>query len=675
MNLLGRLSSRAIVAAALALLAQPAAAELSDAARAYYQARLADSAAGRFDAVSAAPLLNVPHDPVLDDVLRWDRLRRDSYAGTFPEYWGLLRARPDWPQAVLIRRQAEKAIDATVSPADRLAYFKQFPPLSALAKLRLAEALQASGRGAEAAQAARDAWDSAGLDADGETQLLAQFAPAITPDDDVARADRLLWSNQTTAAQRLLTRLPMDRKLWLLTRLAYRTGASDAPNRLAGMPASLRDDPGLLLERALWLRRQGSLAEARRLLADTPVAPGTPLDAEIWLKTRLDFARAAWRDGDSETAYRILARNAAFPLGRPLTERTLGERQAFVETEWLAGWLALRKLNRPAGAIAHFQNVRSAAQTPLTQSRADYWTGRAAEAAGRREEARAAYEAAAAHPDYFYGQLATEALKRPLVLVRGQPAPVDPARLAAFRQDGLVLAAQRLGELGDRSRQTLFLRAIADRAQSPEDYALAASLVQPLGRPDLGVMLGKAARADGELAMVDLAYPQLALPPNLASGWSMTHAIARQESQFDRAAVSAAGARGLMQLLPGTAAEQAAKLGLPYSLSQLTDDTVYNATIGSAYLARLRDNFDGSHVLAVAAYNAGPGNARKFIAANGDPRSAGVDTIDWIETIPISETRNYVQRVLENAVVYDLLRPQTALSPPKDRLSWYLGRR
>jgi soluble lytic murein transglycosylase len=656
-------------------LAGPAAAQLGDAARSYYQARLADSAAGRFDTVPASPLATVPHDPVLDDVLRWDRLRRDSYNGTFGEYWGLMRARPDWPQLALLRRAAEKAIDATVSPADRLAYFRQFPPVSAIAKLRLAEAYQASGRAAEAVAAARDAWDSAGLDADAETQLLAQFAPVITPEDDVARADRLLWSNQTTAAQRLLNRLPMDRKLWLLARLAYRSGASDAPNRLAGMPPALRSDPGLLLEQALWQRRQGNLAEARRLLADTPVAPGTPLDAELWLKTRLDFARAAWRDGDNETAYRILAKNAAFPLGRPLTERTLGERQAFVETEWLAGWLALRKLNRPSAAIAHFQNVRSAAQTPLTQSRGDYWTARAYEAAGQREPARAAYEAAAAHPDYFYGQLASEVLKRPLVLVRSQPAPVDATRAAAFRQDGLVQAAQKLGELGDRPRQTLFLKAIVDRAQTAEDYALAATLVQPMGRPDLGVMLGKSARADGELAMIDLAYPQLALPPEASSIWSMSHAITRQESQFDRTAVSGAGARGLMQLLPGTAAEQAAKLGLPYSLSRLTDDPIYNATLGTGYLTRLRDNFDGSWVLAVAAYNAGPGNARKFIAANGDPRSGGVDTVDWIETIPLSETRNYVQRVLENAVVYDMLRPQTALSPARDRLSWYLGRR
>lgn len=664
------------IAVAVLLVASPACAQLGDAARTFYTARLADSAAGRFDTLPASPLAGLRPVPVLETVVGWDRLRREAYAGSFAEYALFLRSNPDWPQFAVIRRRAEKLIDASVSAPDRLAYFRQFPAQSAVAKLRMAEALLALKRIPEAKAAARAAWDSVGLDPLAEVQLLTLFEADLTPNDHLSRADKLLWSGQTTAAARLLPRLTMDRRLWLLARIAFRVNAPDASNRLTGVPAALRDEPGLLLDQAMWLKRKGDIATARQLLGGAALPPGVVLDAEQWLKARLELARGAWREGDTEAAYRLAARHAAFPLGRPLTERTLGERQQFVESEWLAGWLALRKLNRPAQAFAHFQNVRSAALTPITQTRGDYWTGRAAEAAGRAAEARAAYAAAASHIDYFYGQLAAERLGRTLQLDRPPPLPAPAGeRALRFQADPMVLAARALGELGDRSRQTLFLRALVERAQTPDEQQLVGTLARPLNRPDLGVLLAKAARAEGELSMLDLAYPVLDLPASLAGQWSMIHALTRQESQFDRAIASSANARGLMQLLPGTAAETAAKLGLPYAYSDLTENPIYNVTLGSAYFARMRDSFGGSHPLAAAAYNAGPGNVRKFIAAGGDPREAGVDTLDWIEAIPIYETRNYVQRVLENAVMYDLLHPQTAVSPVANRLSWYLGKK
>ncbi len=666
---------KSVAIAAVLALAAPASAELSDAARSVYSARLADSATGRFGTLPASPLNRFTPVPVLDAVVVWDRLRRDAYPGTFAEFAGFLRDHTDWPAVGTIRRRAEKAIDASVSPADRLAYFKQFPPVSALGKLRQAEALLVQRKTVEAQAAAREAWDSAGLDPLAETQLLTLFEGDLTPQDYLARADRLLWSGQTSAAARLLPRLTMDQRLWLLARIACRVNSTDTMNRLAGVPPELRDEPGLILDQAMWLKRKGDIAGARTRLAGAVLPPGLILDPEQWLKARLDLARGAWRDGDSATAFTLAARHAAFPLGRSLTERTLGERQAFIESEWLAGWLALRKLGRPVDAVAHFQNVRSAAQTPLSQTRGDYWTGRAAEAAGRTLEARSDYESAAAHTDYFYGQLAAERLGRPLVLVKPPLPPIDPAKAAKFQQDSLVLAVRALGDLGDRNRQALFMRAIVDRAQTAEDQALVATLVQPLARPDLGVLIGKAARQEGELALIDYAYPQLTLPDSLAPEWTMIHAIARQESQFDRAIVSNANAKGLMQLLPDTAAETAGKLGLRFSDSRLTDDPVYNVTLGGAYFDRLRASFSGSYVLAVAAYNAGPGNARKFITANGDPRETGADMVDWIESIPIYETRNYVQRVLENAVMYDLLHPATATMPGTNRLSGYLGKK
>jgi soluble lytic murein transglycosylase len=673
-----QMSSKVLLLALALTGATAATAQINEATRSLYTARLADNAAGRFDGMAGSPLVGVANVPTLDSLVTWDRLRRDSYTAAkgarFAEYAQFLRANPDWPQGTTVRRLAEKLIDDSVTAPERLAYFSQFPPLSALAKLRLAEAQLSLGKPGEARASARDAWDSAGLDPVAEQQLLTLFEKDLRPEDHLSRADRLLWSNQTSAAARLLPRIDMDRRLWLLARLALRADSPDAANRLAGVPPQLRNDPGLILDRAAWLRRKGLLTEAQTLLANASPAPGPIIDGESWLKTRLEFARTAWRTGNFDTAYRIASRHGALSGGAPIAVRSLGERQQFIDSEWLAGWLALRKLGRADAAIGHFRNVRTAALTPLSQTRGDYWIGRAAEAAGQAAAARTAFEAAAGHFDYFYGQLAAERLGRTPAIRRIAPAAISADMAGTFRADPLVRASFALGDIGDRRRQALFVRSLADRAQSPRDQALVAGLVKPLGRPDLGVLLGKAARSNGQPALIETAFPMLALPASLDASWTMIHAIARQESQFDQTITSSANAQGLMQLLPTTAAEQAAKLGLPASTARLTTDPIYNVTLGSGFFRRLQDNFGGSHVLAVAAYNAGPGNVRKFLAANGDPRLPGTDMIDWIEAIPFSETRNYVQRVLENAVVYDLLHPETAVMPRANPLSAYLGK-
>lgn len=676
---LARLALRTAIAAALLLgTTSTAVAQSSEATRSLYTARLAANAAGQFGGMAGSPLVGAVSNPTLDAIVTWDKLRRESYTADkgayFGEYARFLKDHPDWPYSMVLRRQAEKLIDENVAGPDRIAFFKQFPPVTAIAKLRLAEAYMAAGRRNEARDMAREAWASSGLDTVAETELLSRFESDLRPQDHLARADKLLWTGQTTAASRLLPRLDVDHKMWALARIGLRANGPDVATRLAAVPDSLRREPGLVRDRALYLRRSGNEAAGRALLAGTPVTPGSAIDPESWLKTRLEFARAAWRAGDYEAAFRIAGQHNSFPADRPVAERSLAERQAFIDAEFLAGWLALRKLGRSIEALTHFQNVRAAALTPLSQSRGDYWIGRAAEAAGKPEEARRAFTAAAAHFDYFYGQLAAERLGKPLAVARKPMPTLAPDRVSTFRADPLVRAAFALGDIGDRNRQAIFLRQLADRARTLDEQALVAGLAAPMGRPDLGVFAGKAARGTGELALLDAAFPMLTLPGNLSRDFTMIHAITRQESQFDRTITSSANAQGLMQLLPGTAAEQAGKLGLPVSTARLTSDPDYNVTLGSAYFNRLKENFAGSHVLAVAGYNAGPGNVRKFLAANGDPRT-GEDVIDWIEAIPLSETRNYVQRVLENAVVYDLLHPQTAIMPATNRLSAYLGKR
>jgi soluble lytic murein transglycosylase len=660
------------------VLASPAAAQISDASRTVYSARLANNAAGRFSDVAASPLANAAQVPILEAIVTWDRLRRENYRGSFGEYAAFLAAYPDFPQAVAVRRYAERAMTEEVPPLDRLAYFNRNPPLSAAAKLRQAEALLATGRSADANAVARDAWDSAGLDLDTEKALIEGFETALRPQDHLGRAERLLWNGQITAAGRLLPRLEMDRRLWLLARIGTRGNSPDAQARLNGVPASLRRDPGLVRDEAMWLRKNNRLAEAHRLLIDSKPVPGSVFDPQAWMATRLDFGRSAWRAGDPATAYALMASHNSFAPNTSLVDRSLSERQVYVDLEWLAGWLALRKLGRPLDAARHFQNIGRAAQTPLSQSRGDYWIGRAYEAAGRSEEARRAYKAAARHADYFYGQLAIEKLGQPFALVKADlPAP-SADQQSTFRARPLVRATQALGDLGDRERQLLFVRALVNEARTPGDHALVAGLAPTLGRLDLGVNASKSLRGLGEagvgidagIPLFEAGWPVLSLPETLASRRVIIHAITRQESQFDRTARSPADARGLMQLLPATAAETAAKIGLSASTERLYSDPIFNVTLGSEYFLRMRASF-GSDVLAVAAYNAGPGNVRKFIAQNGNPVDPGVDVIDWIEAIPISETRNYVQRVLENAVVYEA---RFGLPQSRTPISRWLGK-
>lgn len=654
--------------------ATPALAALPEATRAYYVARLADNSGGRFATLSLSPLTSVPSDPLLDTLVQWDRLRRDSYRASFSELSAFLRTHRGWPQETVLRRRAERAITVATPFAERTAYFKVLPPLTAAAKFRQAETLLVDRRKDEAVAMARDAWDSAGLDAGTEAELLATFGPQLTPADHLSRADRLLWSGQTSATTRLLARLAPDRQAWASARITLQGGGGNADTLRASLPAALATEPGITFDRVNWLRRTSQQAAASSIMAAAVYSPGLVVDPEPWLKLRVQMAREALRAGDHARAYTLAAKHAAFPLGRPLAERSLGERAAFIDAEWVAGWIALRQLNRPSDALGHFVAVRAAALTPVSQARGDYWAGRAAEAANLKTEANRYYEAAARHPDYFYGQLATERLSRPLV-VTPAPAPfvAQPAR-ARFAADEVVRVTQALGDLGDRGRQTLFMRTLVERSDQPDVAQLTAELSAAIQRPDLGVLMGKAARSEGELSLLSFAYPQLPLPPELSSYWTAIHAVARQESQFDRAAVSSANAKGLMQLLPSTAAEQATKLGMRFSEARLIEDPVYNVTLGAAYFERVRASLGGSWVLAAAAYNAGPGNARKFVRNQGDPRIPGVDVVDWIEAIPILETRTYVQRVLENAVMYDTLHPATALSPPNRRISWYLGK-
>lgn len=616
-------------------------------------------------------------DPLLSVVDQWNALRQtDSLS--FDSYAGFLIAHPGWPGEAAMRRQAERALlPDGAAPQRVVAFFEKFPPLTNQGHARYAEALNAMGRRQEALASARKAWTSGSLAPADEALILARFGASFTPADQDERMDRLLWAGKTTAAQRQLALTSFTRRTLYDARLAMRINAPDAAMRADAIASQGMQDAGFIADRAIWLRGQANLLAMRALLAQPRTLTARPVETEKWLELLLSTARGAQADGQYAQAYSIASKlDDAFAPGTNLRDRTAGERDDYTSLAWLAGTIAMNQLGRPGDAIGMFERYASAAKTPQTQSKGHYWAGRAAQAAGRAAEANRFFELAGTHPDQFYGQLALERLGRSI------PAPGTPGSVQvtagerlAFNQREIVRVARLLGQQGRWQDQTLFVRAISSAVESDSEHALAAELAQGIGRPDLAVMVGRSARLNGASDYVRTGYPVVKVPQGHEAWTTIIHAIARQESQFDRAAVSHAGARGLMQLMPGTAREQAGKIGLSYNAPALTEDTGYNIQLGSGYFQRMLNYYGGSYPLAVAAYNAGPGNVNKWLKANGDPRLPGVDMVRWIEEIPIFETRNYVQRVLENAVVYDTLHPDKARFRGPAILSTYLGKR
>ncbi|MGN6499356.1 MAG: lytic transglycosylase domain-containing protein, partial [Tsuneonella sp.] len=375
------------------------------------------------------------------------------------------------------------------------------------------------------------------------------------------------------------------------------------------------------------------------------------------------------------SAVRIASIDDTFPPGTDVSTKPYRIRDDYTSLMWLGGTKALWSLGDGGAAAPLFYRYGASARTPQTRSKGFYWAGLASALAGQAGEANRYFTMAADYPEYFYGQLALERLGRPLPAFNQRPsAQPTPAERAAFQADPLVRAVRATKSAGtDWRTQRYFFSALADQAQTEGQMELVAQLAQELDLPELGVVVGRVAPEKGLTTFTQAGFP--VVPTPAGTDYTMVHAIARQESEFDVNRVSHAGATGLMQLMPGTAREQAGKLGMNYMSANLSTDPQYNIQLGDAYFARMMDYYGGSYPLAVAAYNAGAGNVNKWLAANGDPRTGAIDWVKWIEMIPIFETKNYVQRVLENAVVYEKLHPERVKYGNPKGISQFLGKR
>ncbi|HEV2080581.1 MAG TPA: lytic transglycosylase domain-containing protein [Allosphingosinicella sp.] len=608
-------------------------------------------------------------------LVRWRSLRQsDGYP--FGSYASFLTTYRGWPGEAAMRRSAERAINDSTSPSEVVSFFRMLPPTTAVGHARHAFALQALGQPGEAREAARRAWHAGVMPRDVEDRILAFFSASLGPADHDRRLETLLDNGDLVTAQRTLGFASGPRRAVYEARLALQSRAPDAMSRVAQLGSLGNGDAGLLVDRANWLRNTGQPIAARSLLAQPRVVTVRPQNVEKYYQTLVTMAKAAANDQQWSLAYQIASQlDDAYMPGTDVSAQSYGERDEYTNLAWLAGTTAFHHLGRPADAAAMFDRYARAARSPQTRAKGYYWAGRALLQAQQAQRANGYFAEAAAFPDQFYGQLAMERLGRSVPAPAAQLTMPSPAARAAFARNDLVEATRLLGQQGQREDQSAFIRALADSLKTTDERVLAADLGLQIGRPDLPVWVARQARNAGVSHYTRASFPEVTMPPAYSHMKTISHAIMRQESSFDRTAMSPVGARGMMQLMPATARETAGKLGMSYDLSRLTSDPQYNIMLGSRYFQDLMNSFGNYAPLAVAAYNAGPGNVRKWIRERGDPSMPHVDVLRWVEEIPFFETRNYVHRVLENAVVYDTMDPARSGSPPHNRLSHYLGKR
>lgn len=572
------------------------------------------------------------------DVIEWQRLRAGE--GRLGEYEDFLSRNPDWPGLALLREKGEEAVARSDDPARVIAWFRAGPPRTGAGAVAYVRALLAEGRVAKAETEAMQAWAKLSFSAEEEAALIALKPDALELVHDI-RLDTLLWEGRRAEATRMIPRAASDLQALAKARLALQGEAKGVTALIDAVPKSRADDAGLAHDRFIWRMKRDAYDDALEMILARSTGAAALGRPEAWADRRAILARWLMRQGRPAEAYRVAANHFITPGG--------GGGSDYADLEFLAGFIALRRLEDPNAALPHFRNLLAAVSTPISLARANYWIGRAEEAAG--QDGTSSFQAAARHQTAYYGLLAAERLGLTLDSSLLADGPVPDWQSAAFRESSVLAAAEILLRARDLALAKRFLLHLAE-SQDETGLAQMAEMVLDWDQPHLQVLLGKAAAERG-LILPRAYYPVPDMVPDgLSVSRALALAIARRESEFDPAARSSADARGLMQVLPGTAKLMARKLDKPFDAGKLTSDPAYNVAMGAAYLAEMAEEFGPSLAMIAAGYNAGPGRPRRWIGEFGDPRSPDVDVVDWVETIPFAETRTYVMRVAEGVVIY-----------------------
>ena len=575
------------------------------------------------------------------DILTWAIALSGDKNVPAVEIANAARTLAGWPGMKVLRINSERAIWRENRPArEVLAAFANTTPESPEGAMALARASLGVGAVGRAKQLITTTWRREVMDRSTEGQMLSTFGTLLGRSDHKARMDMLLYKERVTDAGRV-AKLAGATQLYA-ARSAVIRGQNNAGRALSAVPSSQRSDPGYLLAVVEHDRKAGKVDEAANIIARAPRDAATLIDPDAWWNERRIVARDLLDLGKSKQAYRVAAGHSA------------ADSTEAVEAEFHAGWIAMRFLGDASTASRHFANIVRMSNKPLSLSRGYYWLGRASEA-GAGGSARGYYQRAAHYSATYYGQLAASRLGHSPGAIQF-PSPSSSER-QRFGSRPAVRAIQRLEQIGSDWRADILYRDLAREIDSPGELALLSVMAERRGDHALVLSIGKISYWRGIDAPA-LAFPIGVIPASAnisASGKALAYAIARQESAFNPKARSPVGALGLLQLMPGTAKSMARKVGVAYSPQRLTSDPGYNATLGAQYLGDQIDNFDGSYVLTFAAYNAGPRRAREWIERFGDPRGMSLDqVVDWVERIPFTETRNYVQRIMENYQVYKM---------------------
>jgi soluble lytic murein transglycosylase len=580
-------------------------------------------------------------DPLASKLYYWLVFAKKKDVPNYTRLTQFIRSNPQWPNMGALRRKAEEQMPASARASEVIAWFNDYPPKTGQGIERYVDALKAAGQGAKARQILSDWWASNTLSRDQQRKLFAKFKGDLSLTAHKRRFDNLLYKGHYDNARAIASELGAGYPELAEARIALAQERKNVNALIAKVPKNLQGDAGLLYERLRWRRRNDMDVGAMEILHQMPPASEIQ-NLDKWWRERHIIIRRLIEKKHWKSAY-LLASQHQQKSGLP-----------FAQGEWLAGWLALRFMDNPVGAYQHFDTLYRGVKSPVSRARAAYWAGRASDGFQDKTVQQRWYKIAAQMQTVFYGQLAAAELGFAQSLPHAAPPTINAQEKQYFDARELVQAASLFARAGMQKEAGTFLNAFVNSQDTAKSYYYAANLAVEKGLLKDAVRISKRATRKG-MFLTAQSYPVISERlRSIDLEWALIHGIIRQESMFDAKANSPAGALGLMQLMPPTAREVAGKMGKPYSKSQLTLNPNYNIALGSYYLDELVNRFDGAYPLAIASYNAGPGRVGRWLDTFGDPRDGDVDLLDWIEMIPVYETRNYVQRVLEATYVYRL---------------------
>lgn len=558
----------------------------------------------------------------------------DGSAVNYKAIMRFIRVYPEFPAMNVLRARAEKAMPSSMSDQDVLGWFSTNAPETSFGMKIYADALVRSGQEQTARQKINEWWKEAKLKPEDQDKGWGYFRQILSTSSNVERLRILVHRDQYTNARSLARSMGSAYSSLVEARIALRSGKGNADSLIARVPSSLQADEGLLFDRLVYRRKKENNAGAAEILSRAP-SSDQMFSPENWGRERDMISRRYFEQGQYAKAYQISARH------------NTKEGTGFSSNEWMAGWLALEFLNKPWDAFKHFEKLYHGVESPISRSRAAYWAGLASKKMNHPEVAVQWFQAGGKYPTTFYGQLSLEEMGVNLTLSSNKPSG------SALKASNHAKAARWLRKNGYKEEAGMFLTKMIDISKTSSDYAAVADVANEISMKNYAIKAAQESERKTGIAMIGYAFPKMEKNMSKASvEWALVHALIRQESRYDDEAVSSAGALGLMQLMPRTAAEVAKKAGMPHQKSWLVTRPAYNIALGSRYIENLVNRYDGNYAMALAAYNAGPGRVSQWVNKFDDPRSSHVNLVNWIESIPIYETRNYVQRVLEGVYVY-----------------------